>query len=131
MTKLKMTHEQCVKVFIQFTNHLGPWDKMDWRDRYHPSTFSSMMEMSSLMDEILARLVKRGVFKEDRIPADNSMLFRRLKECLSTNPNLHKRQYARVQQSRLAAYEGGFIRMADILYLESVCDIKKINSDSC
>ncbi len=120
MSKFVMTRNQRVTFFHQVTIHLGSWDKAMWGDSYHPKSMSSVKEMFPVMESIITSMLKHGIFtNEVRLP-DGEAIFNKLVEGLSVNPNMDTHQLKNTRVSRMAAYEGGFLSMDDVIHLDKI-----------
>lgn len=124
MSKFKMTREQRVQFFYEISRRLGPWDRTTWGVKYVPSNYSSNMEMFPVMDDIITSMIKGGLFSDEIRPRDGEALFNKLIECLNTDPEMDASQIKNSHSSRMAAYEGGFIAMDDLLHIDKIHQVK-------
>lgn len=117
MSKFVMERSHRVEFFAQLVQHVGIWDRKGWRGSCYPIHRYTKEGMLESIDCIINSMVKRGTFTENKQPTRDALL-QRIVEAVSVNPS--NAQAMAVRGSRMAAYEGGFLTMDDIVHLDKI-----------
>lgn len=124
------THETRVYLYRQLLNKVGvAWSRYDWKVKtMRPKDhIMSCAAFNKAFQEIYDDMESKGFSMfagSDREPKSHLALKQQFEWCVSTQCNKNRGQVCNERWNRLAAYEAGFLSMSDIVYLESVEEMR-------
>jgi hypothetical protein len=116
------TQSNLTELFSRLTESIiGAYDILTWeRKQVLPSL--TQKEIDAVFTDIYNSMRKDGCFENcSRVPESPKALEQQMRWATTTQDknSLNKGQQKMQRRNRLAAYNGGFMTMCDIVYLES------------
>lgn len=127
----KWNHSIRVRLFELVTKEFGPFSRTTWRLTAGVAPSLAHSDIKRGYQDIYDQMIREGTFVLDGGAASSpDALEQQVAWCTTTqdptriNPGHHKIQ----RQTRIAAYEAGFMQMNDICYLETAAAVRAAES---
>ena len=109
---------------LHFGNN-GTFAEIDWQLKSQRPAQTTASDWSNIFVKIYDRLSNKSNLFPNNLPASSSAVQQQVQWCLTVQATMKKGQLVNQRRNRSAAYEAGFMSIADIVELELVANARR------